>query len=159
MSRSPREVAEQVRRMVAGEGVDFADLFAEDGVLTYPFSLPGQPAELRGREAIRAYFTGLSQARDLLVMEGVEAVVRQTDDPEVVVTEITHHGYSKAADQPYRHTALGVIRVRDGEIVQYDDYMNPIAVARLLGRTGELAAALSADQAGADQAGADQSKA
>ena len=39
--------------MVAGEGIDFADLFAEDGLLVYPFSLPGQPAELRGREAIR----------------------------------------------------------------------------------------------------------
>jgi ketosteroid isomerase-like protein len=144
MSRSPREVAEQVRRMVAGEGVVFADLFAEDGILTYPFGLPGQPSELRGREAIRAYFTSRGRARDLLVMEGVEAVVRQTDDPEVVVTEITHHGYSKAAGQPYRHTALGVIRVRDGEIVQYDDYMDPISIARMLGRTAELAAALSA---------------
>lgn len=143
MSRSPREVAEQVRRMVAGEGIDFASLFAPDGVLTYPFGLPGQPAELRGREAIRSYFAGLSRARDLLEMEGVEAVVRQTDDPEVVVTEITHHGYSKAAGQPYRHTALGVIRVRDGEIVRYDDYMNPIATARMLGRTSELAAALT----------------
>jgi ketosteroid isomerase-like protein len=143
MSSSPREVAEQVRRMVAGEGVDFADLFAEDGVLTYPFGLPGQPSELRGREAIRDYFRDRSGARDLLVMEGVEAVVRQTDDPEVVVTEITHHGWSKAAGEHYRHTALGVIRVRDGEIVRYDDYMNPIALARLLGRTGELAAALA----------------
>ena len=72
MSRSPREVAEQVRRMVAGEGVDFADLFAPDGVLTYPFGLPGQPDELRDREAIRAYFAGRRGARDLLVMEGVE---------------------------------------------------------------------------------------
>jgi len=36
-----------------------------------------------------------------------------------------------------------VIRVRDREIVRYDDYMNPIAVARLLGCTGDLAAALS----------------
>ena len=143
MSRSPREVAEQVRRMVAGEGVDFADLFAEDGVLTYPFGLPGQPAELRGRQAIRDYFRDRSGARDLLVMEGVEAVVRETDDPEVVVTEITHHGWSKAAEAPYRHTALGVIRVRDGQIVRYDDYMNPIALARLLGRTSDLAAALA----------------
>jgi len=143
MSRSPREVAEQVRRMVAGEGVDFADLFAEDGVLTYPFGLPGQPAELRGRQAIRDYFSDRSGARDLLVMEGVEAVVRETDDPEVVVTEITHHGWSKAAEAPYRHTALGVIRVRDGQIVRYDDYMNPIALARLLGRTSDLAAALA----------------
>jgi ketosteroid isomerase-like protein len=129
--------------MVAGEGVDFADLFAEDGVLAYPFGLPGQPAELRGREAIRSWFKDLSRARDLLVMDSVEALVRETDDPEVVVTEITHHGWSKAAGESYRHTALGVIRVRDGEIVRYDDYMNPIAVARLLGRTGELAAALS----------------
>ena len=36
-----------------------------------------------------------------------------------------------------------VIRVRDGDIVCYDGYMDPIALARLLGRTGELAAALT----------------
>ena len=143
MPRSPREVAEEVRRMVAGEGVDFASLFAADGVLAYPFGLPGQPAELRGRQAIRTYFSDASRSRDLLIMEGVEALVRETDDPEVVVTEITHHGRSKVTGEPYRHIALGVIRVRDGEIVRYDDYMNPIAVARLLGRTGELAAALA----------------
>jgi uncharacterized protein len=145
MSRTPREVAEQVRRMVAGEGIEFADLFAEDGVLAYPFGLPGQPAELRGRDSIRAFFAdlGRTRARDLFVMDGVEAVIRETDDPEVVVTEITHHGWSKAANAPYRHLALGVIRVRDGQIVRYDDYMDPIAVARLLGRTSELAAALA----------------
>jgi ketosteroid isomerase-like protein len=33
--------------------------------------------------------------------------------------------------------------VRDGEIVCYDDYMDPIVLARRLGRTGELAAALT----------------
>jgi uncharacterized protein len=144
MSRTPREIAEQVRRMVAGEGVEFAELFAEDGVLAYPFALPGRPAELRGRDAIRAHFAGLVGGRDLFVMEGVESVIRQTDDPEVVVTEITHHGWSKATNEPYRHLALGVIRVRDGQIVRYDDYMDPIALARLLGRTSELAAALTA---------------
>ena len=112
MSRSPREVAEQVRRMVVGEGVEFAGLFAEDGVLAYPFGLPGQPAELRGRDAIRAFFAdrGRSRSRDLLVMDGVEALIRETDDPEVVVTEITHHGWSKATNAPYRHLALGVPR-------------------------------------------------
>ena len=143
MSRSPREVAEQVRRMVAGEGVVFADLFATDGVLAYPFAPPGQPGELRGRDAIRAYFGAMGQQRQVFIMEGVEAVVRETDDPEVVVTEITHHGWSRVTDAPYRFTALGVIRVRDGEIVRYDDYMDPIAMARLLGRTGQLAAALA----------------
>jgi uncharacterized protein len=38
MPSSPREVVEQVRRMVAGEGVVFAELFADDGVLEYPFA-------------------------------------------------------------------------------------------------------------------------
>jgi hypothetical protein len=43
--------------------------------------------------------------------------VRETTDPEVVVTEITDHGWSHVTGAPYRFTALGVIRVRDGEIV------------------------------------------
>ncbi len=143
MPLTPREVAEQVRRMVGGENLPFADMFAEDGVLTYPFAPPGMPGELRGRDAIRAYFAGRGEARGLLEMAGVDAVIRQTDDPEVVVAEITHHGWSRATDAPYRFTALGVMRVRAGEIVRYDDYMDPIAMARLLGRTTDLVAALS----------------
>ena len=94
MPMSPREVAEQVRKMVAGEGVVFADLFAADGVLAYPFAPPGQPPELRGRDAIRAYFAGLGQSRELFTMAGIDAVTWQTDDPEVAVTQITHHGWS-----------------------------------------------------------------
>lgn len=140
---SPREVAEQVRRMVAGEGVAFADLFAVDGVLAYPFAPPGMPAEIAGQDAIRAFFGERAASRELFAVEGVEAVIRETDDPEVVVTEITHHGWSRATDAPYRFTALGVIRVRAGRIVRYDDYMDPIALARLLGRTAYLAAALA----------------
>ena len=142
MDRSPREVAELVRRMVAGEGVVFADLFAEDGVLRFPFAPPDMPREIRGREAIRAARTSEAGRRSLLVMDAVELVVRQTDDPEVVVTEIEHYGHSHALDGPYRFRALAVVRVRDGEIVSYDDYMDPIAMAALLGRTDELAAAL-----------------
>jgi len=140
---TPRQLADQVRKMVAGEGVVFADLFAADGVLAYPFAPPGQPPELRGRDAIRAYFSGRGRSRELLVMEGVDAEIWETGDPQVVITQITHHGQSTVTGGPYRFTALGVIRVRDGEIVRYDDYMDPIALARLLGRTGDLAAALA----------------
>jgi ketosteroid isomerase-like protein len=142
MDRSPREVAELVRQMVAGEGVVFADLFAEDGVLRFPFAPPGMPRELRGREAIRASRAAEAGRRSLLTMHGVDLIVRETDDPEVVVTEIEHHGHSQALEGPYRFRALGVVRVRDGEIISYDDYMDPIAMAALLGRTDELAAAL-----------------
>jgi uncharacterized protein len=143
MPMSPREVADQVRKMVAGEGVVFADLFAADGVLAYPFAPPVQPAELRGRDAIRARFAGLGQSRDLFAMAGVDAVTWQTDDPEVAITQITHHGTSNVTGAPYRFTALGIIRVRDGLVVRYEDYMDSVALARLLGRAGDLAAALT----------------
>ncbi|MBV9793149.1 MAG: nuclear transport factor 2 family protein [Actinobacteria bacterium] len=143
MVRSPRAVAELVRRMVAGEDVGFGDLFAEEAVFAYPFAGPGHPTELVGREAIRAFFGGHGDVRTLFRMDGVDAVIRETDDPEVVVTEIRHHGWSHVHDAPYEHTAVGVIRVRDGLIVRYDDYMNPIALAHMLGRTDDLVAALS----------------
>ena len=112
-------------------------------MLAYPFAPPGRPAELAGKGAIRAYFADLGARREAFDMDGVEAVIRETDDPEVVVTEITHHGWSRVTESPYRLTAIGVIRVRDGEIVRYDDYMDPIAAARLLGRASDLAAALA----------------
>ena len=44
-------------------------------------------------------------------------VVRQTDDPEVVVVEIEHHGRSQVLGGPYRFRAVGVVRVRDGKLV------------------------------------------
>ena len=144
--RNPFEVVEEVRRMVAGEreAGTFAELFAEDGVMEYPFAPPGQPRHLRGREAVRQHFAARGAgARNLLEMDGVDVLVRGTDDPEVVVTQIEHHGRSLATGEAYRFRALGVIRVRDGLIVSYEDYMDPIAMARLLGRTGDLAAALT----------------
>ena len=49
-------------------------------------------------------------------MDGVDLLVRETDDPEVVVIEIEHHGRSVVLDAPYRLRALGVVRVRDGLI-------------------------------------------
>jgi ketosteroid isomerase-like protein len=50
-----------------------------------------------------------------------------------VLAEIEHYGTTVATGRPYRIRSLGIIRVRDGWIVSYDDYMNPLAIADLLG--------------------------
>jgi uncharacterized protein len=142
-SLTPREVVEQVRRMVAGEGIVFADLFAEDGVLRYPFAAPGQPEELVGREAIRSYHGAASTRRNMIDMAGLDVQVYETDDPEVVVAQIEHHGTSRATGEPYRVRAVGIIRVREGQIVSYDDYLNPLRLAQVFGRTDDLVAALT----------------
>lgn len=146
MTLSPRDVVDEVSRMVwNGSSANFADMFAEDGVMRFPFSAPGMPTELRGREEIRAFYarSAAEGRRSMIDVEGVDTIVRSTDDPEVVVAEIEHHGHSRGLDGPYRFRALAVIRVRDGAIASYDDYMNPVALAQVLGRTPELVAALT----------------
>jgi ketosteroid isomerase-like protein len=85
---------------------------------------PGMRRELKGRDTLREYHRAASAGGSLL--------------------EVEHHGYSHGSGGPYRLRALGVVRVRDGEIVEYDDHVDPIAMAALLGRTQDLVAALSA---------------
>ena len=143
MTHTPREVAELVRQAVEGrEGVVFADLFAEDGVMEYPFGIPGQRMTLDGQAAIREFFQARGGLRDLFDMAEVTAVVHETQDPEVVIVEIDHHGHSRVANGPYQMHALGIIRVRDGKIAHYRDYMNPLALAKLTGRMPELLTAV-----------------
>jgi hypothetical protein len=51
----------------------------------------------------RAYFAAAGSRR-LFEMDGVDALVRETDDPEVVVAEIEHRGRSLS---PGRRTGSG----------------------------------------------------
>jgi hypothetical protein len=101
MPRGPREIAEEVRRMVAGEGVVFADLFAADGVLAYPFAPPGRPRELRGRDAIRSYFGTLGRL-------GAYA-----PEGQAVPAAPQAHG-RPGADGRHDHPAAGLIGQRPG---------------------------------------------
>lgn len=141
------EMAELVRRMVEGkDGIVFADLFAADGVLEYPFTPPGFPAVIEGQEAIRALHSTTSKFRRLFDMAEVTSVVHQTHDPEVVVVEIEHRGMSHVTHRPYRMLSLSIIRVRDSRIVHCRDFMNPIALAEMTGRMPDLIAALSAPE-------------
>lgn len=133
-STTPREVAELVRRMVKGdEGIVFADLFAPDGVMEYPFLRPGDELTLRGQEEVRAFFEGREKIRAHFEVGEVTSVIYQTDDPEVVITQIHHRGFNKRTNSPYYVHAVGIIRVRDGKIVHYTDYMNPLVLAQLTG--------------------------
>lgn len=142
--RTPRQVIEDVRRMIAGNGPEFSSLFAADGVLRYPFAPPNTPAELRGRDAIGQFYRAGESTKELVDMAEVTAVVRETDDPEVVVAEFRHQGRSHATGQSYAFRALAIVQVQDGLIVSYEDYIDSIAMARMLGRTHELADALTA---------------
>jgi ketosteroid isomerase-like protein len=148
--RSPREIAELTCKMVAGDtSVVFADLFAADGVMEFPYAPPGFWPTLDGQAKIREFYDHARGVRKLFDQHGVSSMIYETADPEVVITEIEHHGVSHVTNAPYQIRAVGVIRVRAGEIVHYRDYMNPVAVAQLTGRTADLIESLSGAGTGA----------
>src|SRR6266511_3548028 len=100
---SPLEMVELLREVVQGR-VSFADLFAEDGVLEYPFSAPGFPTVYKGQE-IREWLSRMADMRNLFEIHEVTAVAHETTDPELVIAEISHKGHSHATNRPYEVTA------------------------------------------------------
>jgi ketosteroid isomerase-like protein len=138
----PRDLVQQALDLLLEHDMTgFADLWAADGVLEFPFAAPGYPSRVEGRDAIREY---LRDYPDLLDVREITAkTVHETADPAVVVVEMTVAGVVVASQKPYELSYIAVITVEDGEIRHYRDYWSPLAAAELLGGVDELTAAFS----------------
>ena len=114
---------------VAPDAATFLDMFAEDGVMEFPFAPPGMPARLEGRTALAAH---LERLRGMIVVAsmGPPTVHRASD---VVVLEFEGRGRGLATDKPYVQTYVSVIRIARGRIVHYRDYWDPLVVLTTLG--------------------------
>jgi ketosteroid isomerase-like protein len=132
MTATSREVVEQVLR--AGREMDtetFVGLFAEDGYVEWPYRPAGVPGRVEGREQLREFLT--AQAKGLVRFdEYLNTVIHETTDPEVVIVEYDVHGTVIPTGAPLRQTIIAVIRIRDGLIVSYRDYPNPLVLAETL---------------------------
>ncbi|WDZ84509.1 nuclear transport factor 2 family protein [Micromonospora cathayae] len=117
--------------LLAKDMAGFVALFADDGVLEFPFAPPGQPSRVAGRAALHDYLIGYPEMLD--VREITEVTVHQTVDPAVVVTEFTAGGVVVATGKPYQMRYIAVLTARDGHLVHYRDYWNPQAAQELLG--------------------------
>jgi ketosteroid isomerase-like protein len=120
---TPLEVLERRRRLlIARDMAGFAELFAVDGVIEMPFAAKGLPARLEGREAIRAFSTRTGRT-PLEITDLRTRQVHQTDDPEVVIIELTSVGRVATTGQEFEVPCIQVFRIRDGEIVLFRDYV------------------------------------
>ncbi|HEY6734912.1 MAG TPA: nuclear transport factor 2 family protein [Roseiarcus sp.] len=116
---------------LASEATTFPDMFAAaDGVLEYPYAPPGLKTPLVGRDAIVANFQVI---RKLLRIDNVtDVVVHETNNTQVVMIEFAGHGEGLITGEAYEQRYVSVIQVRDGHIVHYKDYWNPLALLRTL---------------------------
>lgn len=122
-------VARALQLLLDKDMAGFAGLWAVDGVMEFPFAPPGYPSRLEGRAAIEDYLRDYPKMLD--VQGFPRQVVHQSTDPDVVVVEFDAEGVVVATGKPYRFSYIAVITTRDGEIVSYRDYWNPLYVQEL----------------------------
>lgn len=141
MSDTPENVFRRgLDLLLAGDMDGFADLWAEDGTMEFPFAAAGSPQRLDGREEVRRYLADFPQT--VRYEEFPSVMVHRTQDPEVVVVEFGARGTAVHSDKPFEMRYVAVVTVRDGNIVSYRDYWSPIMGAEALGHLLALASAL-----------------
>jgi ketosteroid isomerase-like protein len=133
-----REVVEQI--LHAGREQDtetFVNLFAADAYIEWPYRPAGVPGRVEGRDQIREFLT--TQANGLVKFDEYRnTVIHETTDPEVVIVEYEAHGTVIPTGAPLHQTIIAVLRIRDGLVVAYRDYLNPLVLAEVLAGVGDM---------------------
>jgi len=96
-------------------------LFADDGTFEFPYALPGMPKRVSGRTAV------MKVLRGMVMFDRIELYdrdVHATDDSELVFA--TFNSRAQLGGRPYANRYICRARVRDGRILEYQEYFGPI---------------------------------
>jgi len=111
--------------LVAGEFGKFADLFADDAVMEFPFAPPGVEAKFEGKKAIAEFFSAgvakLVKFEKFSVHEYTPAA-----KPGVIFAEFTGEGKSLVNNSAFKQTYCLRLTVAGGKITHFREYMNPL---------------------------------
>jgi ketosteroid isomerase-like protein len=129
----PRDVLEQFRSAsLAHSAEDMARLYAKDAVHEFPFTVPGVPSSVAGRDAIVAFIVANWEASPLRVEHYRTISVHETTDPNTIVVEQEGIGTNRSG-HPFTAPNLVILTAREGEIVRFRDYVDLAGAAAAAG--------------------------
>ncbi|NIJ37548.1 hypothetical protein FHR22_002232 [Sphingopyxis panaciterrae] len=118
------------------------DLVADDIVFEFPFAFPGGPSRLEGAAKIAGHLESLA---GMITLDRMSTpIVHETKDPETIIIEVNGYGEGVRTGEPYDQRYICVIRTRNGRIVHYIDYWNPLTFLRALKGSAKVDAFLEA---------------
>ncbi|MGW7365377.1 nuclear transport factor 2 family protein [Streptomyces sp. NPDC054841] len=124
---SPADLYRHSLRLLLDEDIAaWVGLWAEHGVMEFPFAPPGWPERLHGREAIAAYMRDYPDHIDLHDFPDLR--IHRTTDTGTIVVEMRGVGRMVETGAPFDMTYIAVVTVQDGRFTSYRDYWNPLAV-------------------------------
>ncbi|MET8157317.1 nuclear transport factor 2 family protein [Sphaerisporangium sp. NPDC005289] len=130
----PHEVLERWRQASISQSADdMSRLYAADAVHEFPFTAPGLPSRLEGRDAIVTWIAAGWKDNPLKYERYRTLAVHDTGDPETIIIEQEAIG-TGAATGEFALPNIVVLTVRNQQIVRLRDYVNIPAAAAALGR-------------------------
>ncbi|SDI16297.1 hypothetical protein SAMN05421505_13639 [Sinosporangium album] len=126
-STSPADLYRHSLRLLLDKDIPgWVGLWADEGVMEFPFAPQGWPERVEGRAAIAAYMRHYPDHID--PHDFPDLRIHQTTDPETIVVEMRGVGRLVETDSPYDMTYIAVVTVQSGRFTSYRDYWNPLAV-------------------------------
>jgi ketosteroid isomerase-like protein len=129
----PREVLERFRRAAISQSVDEMSLvYAADAVHEFPFTRPGVPSRLEGRDEIVNWIAAGWRANALKYERYRTLAVHHTSDPDTIIVEQEALGTSASTGE-FALPNIVVLTARNGQIARLRDYVNILAAAAAMG--------------------------
>jgi uncharacterized protein len=118
-------VSEWLDVLPEGRFGEFSGRISDDLALRLPFPPPGVPTEFRGRDTVQGILNKTAEGRSPLKFYDV--VTLRTEDPELYVTTCRGEATMNSG-KSYRNSYVIFTRIRDGEVLEHIEYLNPLMV-------------------------------
>jgi ketosteroid isomerase-like protein len=127
------EVLERMREAaIARSAEDMSSVYAADAVHEFPFTRPGVPSRIEGRDAIMSLITAFWSTSPLRYERYRTIAIHDTADPDTIVVEQEVQGTSSTTGS-FVLPNIVVLKARHGEIAHLRDYANILAVEEATG--------------------------
>lgn len=125
----PREVLEQFRQAAVDQSAEaLGRLYAVDAVHEFPFTRPGLPSRLEGRDEIISWTNSVWQNTSVKYEGYRTRAVHNTDDPNTIIVE------QEAVGAGFTLPNIVVLTVSEGRITRFRDYVDIPAAEAVIGR-------------------------
>ncbi|HWE88937.1 MAG TPA: nuclear transport factor 2 family protein [Pseudonocardiaceae bacterium] len=107
-------------------------LYAVDAVHEFPFTRPGLPSRLDGRDEIVSWTAAVWNTNTFKYERYRTLAIHGTNDPDTIIVEQEALGTSTATGE-FALPNIVVLTVRNGQIAHLRDYVNIVAAAAAMG--------------------------
>lgn len=113
----------------------WSNLLAEDAIVEFPYaSALGSPSRLEGKSAIYNHMKNAVAQLQNWVFTDVREY--QTLIPNILFAEFHGEAVFVATGQPYHQDYVVQLETKNGKIIHYREYWNPVAILEIMGSNG-----------------------